>query len=141
MSLASWMDEFYPVSANDASATKTELAALRHSLHKWKGLRRKNLEKHRLHKVYGMAMIQQGSHEIMPIDSDSCALCERMFFMSDDCRGCPLARSFQRRSHKSKTHTPCNYNHAYVKWCDTGNPEPMIRALERAIEDLREGRI
>lgn len=46
MSLDTWMDEFYPISAKTVGCNEDALSAARHSLRKWVGLRPENLERH-----------------------------------------------------------------------------------------------
>lgn len=136
MSLDTWKKEHYPVEANDESLKNNPLAATRHSLIKWYGLRERVLFKHGL-KVHGGTLFDPSSEEQLKIDSDTCALCESYYHTSDDsrdiyrCVECPLAK--QR---KADHPTPCDLRlktesmSPYRMWDDNHNPEPMIDALE-----------
>lgn len=46
MSLKTWMEEFYPSDATDAISS--DLEAIEHSLQKWKGAVKENVERHGL---------------------------------------------------------------------------------------------
>ncbi len=72
MSKETWLAEFYPKPAEEATGSWEE--AVRHSLQKWKGATKKNLEKHSLKKVPFF------------YSEESCALCQKNF----NCTGCPL---------------------------------------------------
>ena len=69
MSLQTWMDEFYPT---PAQKFPTELEAVEHSLRKWKGLTKENLEKHSV--VHCRFSIRDDAHVQLDIDSTTCAL-------------------------------------------------------------------
>lgn len=70
MSLASWIEEFYPVCADECPRDQ----ALEHSILKWTGLLPKNLEKHGV--VKQRLYIQDPSGDWLAINGSSCALCE-----------------------------------------------------------------
>lgn len=126
MSLESWKAEFYPVSAK---TPRSDVARLRHSIRKWVGLRKANLKKHECHKDEFDDSLWDTGDGHFSVDTTSCALCEKYFdhAYEDDgqCRGCPLKNTLGVRCDnlEDKQTMP------YTVWLDTGNPEPMIKAL------------
>lgn len=129
MSLASWIEEFYPTEADQVPDSE----AIAHSLRKWKGLRFANLAKHDGEKD-GVVISFSDGHFM--IDLDSCALCQ--CFLNEGlhgnaaCEDCPLA--VVRRG------TPCDdlmdgeSTSPFLHWIDCGDPKPMIKWLELALE-------
>lgn len=97
MSLETWKKEFYPVEAD--KATGSDLKALQHALKKWKGLTKKNLQKHNIHRPalsYTLVNDEDKNKdewiiETFDIADESCALCHRHLYGGRDCRKCPLA--------------------------------------------------
>lgn len=79
MSEQSWKDEFYPIEATEVEVD--DLEAVNHSLQKWIGLRKENLQKHEI------------NEPLIAIGSQSCALCHQYIVKNDDCIGCPLFRA------------------------------------------------
>lgn len=126
MSLKAWKDEYYPTEAKDVPAAD----ALAHSLRKWIGLRKENLERHGLCAASG-DIHEHGSSSggaIMIVAASSCALCRHWLdWITRSCADCPLNELLGH---------PCDYglNNPYAAWVHQGDPEPMIRALEGAIE-------
>ena len=127
MSEKSWIDEFYPVPADKV---KGKITAIKHSLKKWEGLTKENLEKHNL------------SEPPIWVDSETCALCHLYFNESkydiDEsiaCDSCPLKKSLGY---------PCDDNQQaekfmspYSVWRRQRNPEPMIEALRETLNENR----
>ena len=134
MSLKTWKAEFYP---KPPRKRMTKREAIEHSLRKWKGLRGKALQRHKV-AISVDAVIDARDLDLvvreqdcLEIDMDSCALCAKYFneegysFLSEEdssCDKCPLAKLLG---------TSCdNRGGPYRTWRDTGDPEPMIRALK-----------
>lgn len=111
-----WRAEFYPVRADEV----TKEYAVEHSLQKWRGLRRSNLERH--------GFVDTGDDGKLPlsVDSSTCALCEH--HLKKGCPTCPITLATGDRCDKI----------VYGKispwrvWTLAHNPEPMIKALEAA---------
>lgn len=105
MSLKTWKKEFYiPVSK------VSKKNALQHSLTKWIGLRKENLEKHGVeYDSYIRAITFKGS--MLEIDA---GLCKNYDF----CEDCPLK--------------DCKIEYRY--FIRTSNPEPMISLIQQAID-------
>lgn len=131
MSIASWKKEFYPVNAASKRATASPLAAAKHSLRKWIGLRPENLEAHGLWNNGLYKILECGTNdEAFRIDSDSCALCQliKPERNGQGCGECPLAivrggaPCDGKKSNESKS--------PYA----ASSPEPMIGWLEKAID-------
>ncbi len=111
MSLETWKEEFYPIPADEVP----ESQALTHSLRKWEGLRKENLEKHGVGATGGYV-------DEMSIDSSTCALCHH-HIDSVRCATCPLV----------KLTMGGNCDSEYVWWNHAGDPEPMIELIKNAI--------
>lgn len=136
MSLESWCEEFYPIPASDVPAAD----AIAHSLQKWRGLLPENLTRHSLRAFHDIAAITDIDHppgryippqDRLDIDDRSCALCTHHIrsARADQCRTCPLHILLGRDCDASTSYNhepPAPYDH----WRDTGDPLPMIRALE-----------
>ncbi len=128
MSIETWKNEFYPVSARQAAGST--LKALEHSLRKWEGLRKMNLKKHGLISMHCSAEIfEKDSSAHFNITTTTCALCERFFASPSHrescCKGCPLSIR--------KGAFGCGKDSAYDMWTLTGNPTRMINKLRKAI--------
>lgn len=143
MSMESWKEEFYPVTADEmkdrfdaGSATAADL--IKHCLRKWEGARPENLKRHGLVKVASDEFIGEGVDEItgedFAFDSISCALCvahqDRNSIVSA-CGSCPLYIS---RDYVSCAGARLNEDDSpYCDFLNQGDPEPMIEALEDAL--------
>lgn len=123
MSIKSWKEEFYPVSAMQVARDtprepkrSLDRALLEHSIKKWIGLRSTNIDKHGIR--YGVPIV---------IDASSCSLCRVYYTHGNDCDGCPLMTK----------QGPCDReNGPFRSSMRNGEPEPMIRALKRALKKL-----
>lgn len=132
MSLETWKKEFYPT---PAQKFPTELEAVEHSLRKWRGLTKENLEKHELYQR--LYFIQDATGKKFCIDCTTCALCQQHFDAAEnlaDCDKCVLK------------HVNVIYgNHYSCDECISGSsdtiygyftkykdPQPMIDLLEKA---------
>lgn len=137
MSLESWKAEFYDVPASDVNPAD----AAEHSLKKWLGLRPDALGRHGCEaeaaKDFEVFQVREMSADgwALPMNADTCALCERFFDESAEysrgaCAKCPLA--IVRRG------TPCTTEYGpeaespYAAACK-GYPELMIKELQRAV--------
>jgi hypothetical protein len=141
MSLASWKAEFYPV---PVSRIKTVAGALKHSLRKWKGLRAGALRRHKVEEYAGYVNQQGGgmspkSFPMFPIDDSTCALCKIVDkggqWKPHDCQQCVLT---QVRGGYPCTDVRVGEGHSpWLTFTGDGNPEPMIRLLEKALASLK----
>ena len=126
MSLATWKEEFYPVRACDVPKKD----AVAHSLQKWIGLRKKNLDKHgcRLSIGWNAQLIDDINPGMFAIDNRSCALCHHYLDSEDEAGGCAFCPL------KKLLGVPCDADgQPYRVFCKTNDPEPMIAALEKAL--------
>lgn len=131
MSLNSWKKEFYPTEAADSRPGKS---AVTHSLRKWRGLLPANLKKHDLFHEADQYDISY-EDECFTVDAGTCALC--FHYINDGydspkydpaagfCVDCPLNKLLGGRCDVG-SRSPFNV------WVDTGDPKPMIKALEKA---------
>lgn len=130
MSLATWKKKFY---ATPASSVRGRVNCVKHSLRKWRGLRKSNLRAHDIlqdyKNIYGIA------GECLTIDEVSCALCQQYVddsALAQRCIRCPLSKTLDDRRCDWKEDSP------YGKWLETGDALPMIRALERTLKRLEQ---
>ena len=152
MSIESWKAEFYSTDARmygglDKSPGTTVFAIL-HSLQKWRGLTKENLRKHDLSRVNGRLFdgVSRDWDKGFLINDRSCALCH-MFYVNDDfdhprpparCGSCPL---------RIEQGIPCDVDNdlgsitsvSPFRWFIlTGDPQPMINLLERALRSANQ---
>lgn len=136
MSIETWKQEFYPVSAKEVEKEK----AAEHSFRKWEGARKENLEKHGLERATTTTSSIRcvGDHlgDRFYFDGVSCSLCVHFYKQGDGwddgCENCPLCIV--------RGGVPCTGTaegervSPYDKFVSTSNPEPMISALKLAVE-------
>ncbi len=133
MSLSSWKKEFYK--GRIKQAAKDPLAAVEHSLKKWKGLRAKNIAAHKVEISHG-DVFNPVTCNSFSIDADSCALCQMCKY--DDgysrinCSKCPIVQVTGKVCDGSQA-TPSPYG----VWVKEGNPEPMIAVLKQVRKHLK----
>jgi hypothetical protein len=131
MSKKSWLDEFYPVSIPRVAKenAKNPVALIQHSLTKWRGLTPESLNKHELRLAlgYNPSVKTSKDMEVLCINSDSCSLCAIYLHEEEQCSRCPLYKVLGGRCDDNK-------GSPYQTFACTGNPEPMIEALEKALE-------
>lgn len=130
MSLQTWMDEFYPIPAQEVDKEN----ACAHSLKKWEGLRAVNLSKHGLSRVSRALEDKEGNRFL--IDSGSCALCTHYLDSEMHCPRCPLSQV--------RGGTKCDSEKGYEEYSPyfafisvKSDPEPMIEWLQKALESER----
>jgi len=118
MSLETWEAEFYPTQAYSPEAQSKPIY---HSLRKWIGLKKKNREKHgmRLDLIGRDIEITDEHGYHFWVDDDSCSLCR----VSLECEKCPLGKAFGRCNRSVEG------NAGWREYCETGEPEEMIRQL------------
>ncbi|MFZ2992645.1 MAG: hypothetical protein WA061_02910 [Microgenomates group bacterium] len=157
MTINSWKKEFFP---KFPSKEMTELQSIKHSLKKWIGLRKSNLEKHNL-RQQGMSIVSNEKPSYMevewknfenekffPINVHCCSLCIKYFDFTvgdeddvdDDwefesghfaCRKCPM---------KMKLGRDCFTQNDFDIWAGSGNPEQMIDVLSQLVEINKKGK-
>lgn len=143
MSIATWEAEFYPT---EAEKTRRE-DALTHSLRKWEGLKKENLDKHGLSIVHG-AIAEEGYDKTkspftgdnpehsLRMHSGNCALCHHYEYPGWDystvskCKPCPLyqARGGRRCDVPRSDESESSWHHL-TRFND---PMPMIAWLEKS---------
>lgn len=142
MSLESWKAEFYPVPA-DSLKSATDLEVAKHSLQKWIGLRKSNLEKHGVKRA-GCDLIESSvdssssDYRFYAIAASShCSLCVRFLNTShpkDKCADCPLYQA--RGDYRCDRTTSREGISPWSEYRANGNPEPMILALVKTVAFL-----
>lgn len=133
MTIKSWTEEFYPIKADDISIIKNPVAAIKHCIKKWEGLRPESLERHAVEKREG-ADIQdvKDENDIFDINSDTCALCARNVVMG--CDSCELAGARGGINCCDNT-TKDEKMSPYDAWMQKSDPEPMIFWLKKTLEN------
>lgn len=132
MSLATWKDEFYPITAHTC-ARRDKTKALDHSIQKWDGVKPENLERHGVILRVGDLICKKTSARMI-FSARNCALCVvhlRVRKGVSSCNQCPLALS--------RGGVPCddvaNTGEIWAPYhyfnCQ-GTPIPMQRALAAA---------
>lgn len=142
-----WVKKYYPITAEAITKQEgaTDLDLIRHSLQKWKGLRKKNLAKYSvmITRLSGRYVAHEWSKDPLartiektgiPIDDSSCALCQRYYSSPDhddphdrECRLCPFVVVIGR---------PCTdvgpelCQSPWHMWTRDLDPKPMIEALK-----------
>lgn len=126
MSIDSWIEEFYPISAEDiAKRSDDPLVLTKHALQKWKGFLPENLEKHKI-----------GPDDELEIEGDvsSCALCQK--YMEDDeynCKRCPLFQLRHTKCYHSTPGSPAVYSSHSDDNGRPMHPKKTIKGLEDTI--------
>lgn len=134
MSLESWKEEFYPVEASKCSREE----ALNHSLLKWSGLKKENLDKHGL--TFLMGDILYGdlrTGQLFQIDASTCALCYHHRCENEDeelCATCPL--SIARGGASCDRFLPDEHRTPFGRWCGKADPIPMLEVMAAAKEGM-----
>lgn len=128
MSLKTWKKEFYPKAPTKKMTVRE---ALEHSIRKWEGLRPENLERHEVLRSKYYWLADEANMDTFDINADSCALCKKFYLMDYECTDCPLYQQLGKRC-------DANDRSPYVIWRTKGNPEPMIKALKKALEECEE---
>lgn len=125
MSLQTWKEEFYPT---EAGSPEAQASPIEHSLIKWKGLTKENLDKHAVKKTEGYIWIGDDNNSLC-IDSDSCSLCLKARSIrslkqsSLMCEECEIHKNLNEE---------CDIE--YATWCRTGDPTTMISLLTRTLD-------
>lgn len=130
MSLETWKKEFY---SQDPTKRMTKVAAVKHSIKKWVGLRPENLKKHKL-SYFDVKGLQDVDGNKFWVNSSSCALCVKYYDDQQDknsCYRCPLYKSLGNIECDGSDDMP------FMLFVDNKNdPEPMIAALEKVLAEI-----
>jgi hypothetical protein len=131
MSIESWKEEFYPVTAKEIAEHGTEQELIEHSLKKWNGLTKENLEKHQLTKKFFSISDNKGKY--FSADGGSCALCQKY---DDICSDCPLSKVRDNIECSAETdeEEENGQRSPWFEWTTNNNPEYMIYWLNKAKE-------
>lgn len=140
MSLQTWREEFYPCSADSEEALSKPVS---HSLRKWEGLRKENLDKHDVYYNGGMVneRVERRLKDSMPISGETCSLCASQKKRVIDesikngvdcsfanlCIECPIVKTRDR---------DCMME--FIDFQDNKNPEEMIYLLSLVKEKFPE---
>jgi hypothetical protein len=129
MSLESWKEEFYPVSANNLvanlksfmSENEINTKLMYYSLLKWRnGTTKEALRKHDV--IYENGIIKDKENKILSFASDSCAFCKKYC----GCSGCPI---FNFLGHSCDTLSSKYGLNFYVE--AKSNPKFMVNLLTK----------
>lgn len=126
---AAWKALYYPLPASEVQFSRTDLLVL-HSYMKWRGVRKKVLERYGMRTFYsGTVICDATGTQVMHLDNSTCALCLRFLKQNTSnlgyrCDGCPLLEVTGNKCGEPES--------AWLYWCDNHEPEPMIKALWKA---------
>ncbi len=123
MSIKSWKQEFYPITAEQA-ARKGDLAAIDHAYLKFRGTFPSNLKRHGCEKWKCRVLFDDLE---FCFGHTTCALCVRNTgpaFDMPDCYRCPLFVSGGIECSQDES--------AYREWEESNDPRPMLKALRAA---------
>lgn len=126
MSVESWKREFYPVDATQVAKED----ALAHSLKKWEGLMKENLERHGVELCYRGIRDKDGEH--FNVDKSTCALC----FHHDKGFGCPTCPLSIMRG-RVRCDLGAGEDNPYLCFLRK-NPLPMLRLLRKAMKTMKD---
>lgn len=133
MSLNTWKKEYYPIRASKVTAE----AAIAHSLQKWRGLRPQILADHRLRlnvRPSQPVVVDDDGGETLTINGESCALCAvYMRENEDECATCPLFALRNCSCDDVPDEDEVTACSPYDQFALSGDPEPMIELLEKAL--------
>jgi hypothetical protein len=156
MSMQTWKQEFYASPASKVGATAylrdDVISAVEHSLRKWEGLTEENLAKHEVElSIDYCGVLTPGDPKSeLGINGHSCALCCYVDTIEDDngvyvdCNPCPYFKTFKKaccmhtedQRYASLVGTDVN-DYPFTVFEDTGNPLPMIQALEKVLSEYK----
>lgn len=130
MSLKTWKEEFYPIEAKDTIGMSA-IDLIKHSLRKWEGLTKENLEKHKCHSL-NSNIYDDYTGKPFSVSSISCSLCE-VYFDNEQlsaelrCLHCPLAIT--------RKGIPCDKSVGpFIVWIMNDDPSEMIEWLNRTLK-------
>lgn len=116
MSIESWKEEFYRADLCHAPTL--------HAIVKWKGLRKENLERHSVYHDWMTIWDDEGND--FSVSTITCRLCN-IYYRKDSksCINCPLHTYLEEDCDREEQ--------VYAYWKNTGDPEPMIKALQESV--------
>jgi hypothetical protein len=130
MSLDTWLEEFYPVSAEDCVDENTiglgnneiALRYVQHAVKKWSGLKEENLDRHNVC-IDDMTIVDKKNPLLrFFIDGDSCVLCYKFSY----CVDCPIVDYCGVACYRGEPSPWREFAHK-------GNPYPMIDTLDKTL--------
>ena len=114
MSIKTWKAEFYPVSASKCK----KVDALDHAILKWSGTTKAAMKRHGLTIIDKYVVDEQGRG--FPFTVPTCALCRHSSTAGLVCCDCVIEQT-----------TGMSCFEAYLRWCQTGDPKPMLALLRK----------
>ena len=135
MTMQTWIDEFYPITAEEAARGSAKDATV-HSIRKWEGLRHSALAKH------GCTLIENTLTDVdnrrLVIASNSCALCVKFYSTKTYCLRCPLAIVRDGTSCDRRMLGERIAPYTYFELTESPNgPERMIAWLGKALSECK----
>lgn len=126
MSLDTWKAEFYPIPADQVPVED----ALDHSIKKWSGLTKENMEKHGVRFVESYCCLTTDSdvafNPVLGIDAGTCALC--LHHLKTKCKTCPIVL------HTGDQEARCNKQYRAFAHEFAQDPIPMVNLLNSVKE-------
>lgn len=127
MSIETWKKEFYPT---DPIKRMREKDAILHSIRKWEGLTKENLERHDVY-IHNAHLDDDYGYSF-EICSNTCSLCVKYLtrhLTLINCYKCPLYKKLGFSCGRGKITDGWN------KWVFDNNPDLMIKNLKSLLVD------
>ena len=123
-----WLKEYYPEPAQKAAKISHSnndggLYAAKHSLKKWEGSRKKELDEYNMFANTTELFSNTHRQPIIDFWSGNCSLCQ--YTIKDNCQDCPgtMANGY-------------NCHNAYESMQDTSSPRKMLHWLRKTVKYL-----
>ena len=161
MSFNSWKNEFYPNGPKGMRPLPYQepvIAAIDHSLRKWKGMLPENLAKHNValtrvdSREHGCGLFVHAKGRLespgyrLPINDTSCSLCKMCTVVNDtaelkytyiDCPACPLYTQLGGKACDTTIDDGVHPTGPYIIMMVQRDPTPMIEHLEAALKTAK----
>ena len=134
MSAMTFIEEFYPVTAQSIAQSGDDKALIRHALQKWTGLLPENLARHKVYLADAELYNEEGE-VFLSINYATCGLCIKYIDKTDPfdtlCDACPLNKML---GHSCDEDDDGNDGGIYYE--ALSDPQIMIDALNRVLNML-----
>ena len=144
MSIESWKEEFYPVTASELvdliyneipDAGDVEMLLVKNSLRKWRGMTKDNLNRH---DVRGRStMLDEGfggGGKYIALGAASCSLCKMANSVCQDCLLYQYIDKPEATDEQEWKEGACDEQ--WQEWSRNLNPVPMIGLLEELLREV-----
>lgn len=133
MSAMTFLEEFYPVTAQSIAQSGDDKALIRHAIQKWTGLLPENLARHKVYLV-DIELQDEDGEVLLSINYATCGLCVKYTYTENFntlCDACPLNKML---GHSCDEDDDGNDGGIYYE--ALSDPQIMIDALNRVLNML-----